>query len=216
MLCAGIFGSLPLVLIPSKGKDDFFMNKDKKIYILAECAVMVALATGLSMIKVIKMPFGGSVTLLSMLPIMIFGLRRGAPWSLACSAVYSLVQLVLDLGEIFTWGLTPQALVACGILDYFLAFSVLGFVGFFAKKGLPAAMAGISLSILLRLAVHVISGVVLWHSSGALWSGFPADNELLYSLVYNGVYMVPEMIFTLVGAAALIKVPQTRKILSLA
>ena len=157
------------------------MKTNKKLYAMVECAIMVALAAALSMIKIIRMPFGGSVTLLSMLPIMIFGLRWGQPWSIMCSVLYSLVQMALDLSEVFTWGLTAKAFIACIILDYLLAYSVLGVVGFAANRSGPAAVAGITVSLLLRFLVHFTSGVVLWHSAGALWSGFPADNEILYS-----------------------------------
>ncbi len=174
---------------------------------------MAALAAALSMVKIIHMPFGGSVTLLSMLPIMIFGLRRGFPWSIICSTLFAFIQLALDFGEVMTWGLTVPMIIACFILDYILAYSVLGVVGLFSKKSLKMQVGGILIALFARFLVHFISGVFLWHSAGELWSGFPADNEFLYSFVYNGFYMFPEMIFTAAAAFALYKVPQTKALL---
>ena len=66
----------------------------------------------------------------------------------------------------------------------------------------------------LRYIVHFLSGVVIWHSIGSLWEGFSTDNEVLYSLVYNGAYMLPEMLFTVAGAVVLLKIPQTKKIIA--
>ena len=61
--------------------------------------------------------------------------------------------------------------------------------------------------------MHFISGCVIWKSFGELWTGFSTENTYLYSLLYNGAYMLPEMIFTIAGAVALLKVPQTAKYL---
>ena len=58
-----------------------------------------------------------------------------------------------------------------------------------------------------------LSGVIIWKSFGELWNGFSTDNTFLYSFLYNGSYMLPELIFTLIGAIALLKVPQTKRYL---
>ena len=90
--------------------------------IMVEAAIMVALATVLSFIRVFKLPWGGSVTLLSMLPIVIFAIRRGTKAGLGCAVAYSLIQLLqgIILDGLFGWGLTPVALIACIFLDYIL------------------------------------------------------------------------------------------------
>ena len=187
--------------------------QNTKTKILVEGAVMVALATVLSFIRVFKLPWGGSITLLSMLPIVLFSIRRGVSWGLIVSFVYSLVQFAQGVMDgLFGWGLTPGMLIACILLDYLGAFTVLGIAGCFRKKGLPGWIGGITLAIVLRFVLHFLSGVVIWHSFGELWSGF-ADNTYLYSFLYNGCYMLPELIFTLVGAVALLKVPQTKRFL---
>lgn len=193
-------------------KEDFFMNNKTKI--LVEGAVMVALATVLSFIRVFKLPWGGSVTLLSMLPIVLFSIRRGIGPGLTVSFVYSLIQFAQGVMDgLFGWGLTPGMLLACIFLDYIGAFFVLGIAGIFRKKGLPGWICGISLSVILRFVFHFLSGVIIWHSYGELWQGFSTENTWIYSFLYNGCYMLPELIFTLAGAVALLSAPQTKRLL---
>jgi len=197
----------------SQNKEDFFM-KDKKTKILVEGAVMVALATVLSFIRVFKLPWGGSITLLSMLPIVLFSIRRGVGAGLMTAFAFSLIQFAQGVMDgLFGWGLTPGMLIACIFLDYLGAFTVLGIAGLFRKKGLPGWIGGITLAVGLRFVLHFLSGVVIWHSFGELWNGFATDNTYLYSFLYNGCYMLPELIFTLAGAVALLKVPQTKRFL---
>lgn len=187
---------------------------NNKTRILVEGAVMVALATVLSFIRVFKLPWGGSITLLSMLPIVLFSIRRGVKAGMAVSVAYALLQFGQGIIDgLFGWGLTPGMLIACIFLDYIGAFSVLGLAGLFRKKDLPGWIAGISLAIVLRFVLHFLSGVVIWHSYGELWNGFSTDNTYLYSFLYNGCYMLPELVFTLIGAIVLLKAPQTKRIL---
>lgn len=186
-------------------------NKTK---ILVEGAVMVALATVLSFIRVFKLPWGGSITLLSMLPIVLFSIRRGVGAGLIVSFVYSLTQFTQGIMDgLFGWGLTPGMLIACILIDYILAFSVLGLAGILRNKKLTGWILGIAVAVGLRFVMHFISGCVIWKSFGELWTGFSTENTYLYSLLYNGAYMLPEMIFTIAGAVALLKVPQTAKYL---
>ena len=186
----------------------------KNTKVLVEGALMVALATVLCFIRIIRLPWGGSVTLLSMLPIVLFSIKRGIKAGFAASVLFSLIQLFQGiLDGLFGWGLNPGMLIACILLDYFLAYSIIGIAGIFRKKGLTGWMIGIAIAVTLRFLVHFISGVVIWHSYGELWEGFSTENSVIYSLVYNGCYMLPELIFTLVGAFALLKVPQTSRLL---
>ena len=150
-----------------------------------------------------------------MLPIAIFSIRRGIKAGFAVSFVFSLVQLgqgILD--GLFGWGLTPVMLIACIVLDYVGAYSVLGIAGIFRNKGIGGMIGGTALAVFLRFVFHFLSGVVIWHSYGELWNGFSTDNEVLYSLLYNGAYMLPELIFTVIGAAVLFSVPQTKRLLT--
>lgn len=186
--------------------------KNEKVLTLVEGAVMVALATVLSFIKIINLPWGGSITLLSMLPIVIFSLKRGIGHGLAASFVYSLIQFGQGCAEgIFGWGLTPVALVACIFIDYIFAFTVLGIAGIFRKHGTPGMIGGSVLAMTLRLVCHYTSGVLIFGSFGELWNGLTINEPWLYSLLYNGAYMLPEIVFTTVGVVILLSVPQAKK-----
>lgn len=188
--------------------------KNEKVLTLVEGAVMVALATVLSFIKIINLPWGGSITLLSMLPIVIFSLKRGIGHGLAASFVYSLIQFGQGCAEgIFGWGLTPVALVACIFIDYIFAFTVLGIAGIFRKHGTPGMIGGSVLAMTLRLVCHYTSGVLIFGSFGELWNGLTINEPWLYSLLYNGAYMLPEIVFTTAGVVILLSVPQAKKII---
>ena len=189
--------------------------KNTKTKVLAEGAVMVALATVLSFLKVVQFPWGGSITILSMLPIVVFSLRYGVAKGLAVSFIYSVIQLGqgILIDGLLGWGLTPTALVACIFLDYIGAFSILCLAGLFGNQKMAAIIGGTVLVMLLRFGFHYGSGVLIFHSFGELWNGFSTDNTWLYSLLYNGAYMLPETVFTTAGAVVLFKTPQMRRLL---
>ena len=188
--------------------------KSKRTRMLAEGAVMVAMATILSYIQIFKFPWGGSVTVLSMLPIVLFSLRYGIKYGFAVSFVFSLLQFGQGMIDgIFGWGLTPTALIACILLDYIAAYTVIGIAGVFGNKKMWAIIGGTVLALLLRFVLHFVSGVFIFHSFGELWNGFSTDNSYLYSLVYNGAYMLPETVFTTLGALLLFKTSSIRRLL---
>ncbi|MCR5521598.1 MAG: energy-coupled thiamine transporter ThiT [Lachnospiraceae bacterium] len=187
--------------------------QSKKTRILVEGAVMLALATALSFIRIYKLPWGGSITLFSMLPIVLFSIRRGLKAGLAVSFLFSLIQFFQGIGDgLFGWGLTPVMLIACILLDYIIAFTVLGLGGLFRKKKTAGWIGGIVIAITLRFVMHFLSGVVIWESFGELWEGFSTDSSVLYSLLYNGSYMLPELIITTVVAVILLNIPHVRKL----
>ena len=189
--------------------------KNKKLLLLTEGAVMVALATALSFVRIVKFPWGGAITFLSMLPIIVYAVRYGVLRGLAVSFVYALIQLGQGIlfDGLLGWGLTPVALISCILLDYILAFSVLCLAGAFENKNVGALIGGVVLAMMLRFGMHYFSGVFIFESFGELWNGFSTDNKWLYSLLYNGAYMLPETVFTTVGAIALFKTPQVRRLL---
>ena len=182
---------------------------------MVEGAIMVALATVLSLIKVFELPWGGAITLLSMLPICMFSIKYGIKKGFAVSFIYSLVQLFLSLGSVLSWGLTVGVLIACIVLDYIAAFTVLGIAGILRSKGAAGWICGTVLAIFLRFVCHFISGCTIWwYGFGELWSGFSTENAFIYSLLYNGSYMLPEMIITGIAAFILFKAPQTKRLLT--
>ena len=188
--------------------------RNTKTKILVEGAIMVALAAVLSFIRIYKLPWGGSITLLSMLPIVVYSIRHGSVKGLAAAFVFACIQFFQGVMDgIFGWGLTPIMLIACILLDYFLPFTLLGTAGVFRKKGTIGWITGTVMALMLRFLCHFLSGVIIWKSFGELWGGFFTENTVLYSLLYNGSYMLPEIILTTIGAVVLFKAPQTKKLL---
>lgn len=170
-------------------------NKTKS---LVECAIMIALATVLSMIKLAELPYGGSITIASMLPIAIIAYRRGMGWGLGSAFVYGIVQQLLGLNSL-SYVTTWQSVVAVILLDYIVAFTVIGFAGIFRNKienqALGLTLGCVFVSI-LRYICHVISGATVWAGLS-----IPTQAALSYSFVYNATYMLPECIILAVTAA---------------
>ena len=185
----------------------------KHIRTMCECAILLALAIVLSYVKIIQLPFDGSITLLSMLPICIISIRHGLAWGVGTAFCYSWSQILQ--GGVFAWGLTPTMLIASLFLDYILAFTVLGFAGIFRKKGKWGIVLGVVAVCAARFLVHFLAGIILWANYeefiafGQEWIGRP----VLYSICYNGVYMLPETVFTAVGTFILLKTPRVSKLL---
>lgn len=181
---------------------------DPKVLRLVESAVMLGLATALSMVKLWTAPLGGSVTLCSMLPVLLIGYKYGPRWGLFTGFTYSVIQLLLDLGAVLSWGLTPAALAASFILDYFMAFSMLGLAGIYGK-GLKQYIAGMCTAAVLRFICHVVAGVTAYASFLPKdWQG----HLLLYSLVDNGQYLLPD--FAICLAVAVMIYRPMKKILA--
>lgn len=194
------------------------MKKSKTIAIV-EGAMMLALAIVLSMITPFKklLPFGGSITLVSMLPICLYSIKHGVVRGLCVSFLFALFQFVQGIQEgLFGWGLTAGMLTACILLDYFLAYTVIGLAGMFRKKGMGGWIAGTVIALVLRLVCHFLSGVYVFASTGKIWEelDFVAENKYIYSLFYNGAYMLPEIILTVIAAVILYSVKPMREILT--
>ncbi len=183
------------------------MQKNTKILAPVECAVMVALSTVLSMIQVYHLPMGGSITALSMLPICLFSIRWGISWGLLSGLLHAVIQMGIALGEVVGWGLSPIALVSCIVLDYLLAFTLIGLAGVFRKKGKWGIMLGIVLALSLRFLCHLVSGTVIFD----IWLPETWVSPFWYSVVYNGSFMLPECVITCIGAFALLKAPAVLK-----
>jgi thiamine transporter len=144
--------------------------------LIAEIVTFVALATVLSFIVIYTLPQGGSITAGSMVPIIWLALRRGPKIGLATGVLYGVIQFA-----VLPYAIDPNQVA----LDYLLAFGVLGLAGFFQKQPLLGAAVGIT----GRFVMHFIAGVVYWAPLYA-----PDLNPFVYSAVYNGSYLVPELI----------------------
>ena len=194
-------------------------EKNRSVHILAESAIMIALATVLSMIKVYEAPYGGSVTLLSMAPIIILSMRRGVKTGLVAGFVHSLIQLLLGLNNV-AWVPTPGGIVLCILFDYILPFPLLGLGGCFRNVRfckndtanlMVAAVLGTLLVTLLRFACHIVSGAVIWYALDLEWYADDPDHIVhkygawMFSTIYNGTFMLPEIIETVIGVSLLTK-----------
>jgi thiamine transporter len=163
---------------------------------LTESAVMLAIATVLSLIQ-FSGPWvlGGSITVCSMLPLVFVAHRYGTRWGLVTALAYSLLQLLLGLKNV---QYAPNALTAVGIilLDYVLAFGVLGFSAVFngvIRDRRKAVVTGIAVTFFVRFLCHFASGVIIWE---ALWPNALGWAPVIWSLAYNGSYMLPEAVIT--------------------
>ena len=191
--------------------------KESKTQILVEGAIMLSLAIALSFITPFQrlLPFGGSITLLSMLPICVFSIKHGIAKGMGVSFLFALFQLFQGIIKdgILAWGLSAVMLTGCIMFDYILAYGLLGFAGIFREHGMKGWLCGTVMVMFLRFASHFMSGVVIFSATGKIWDelDFVAENKFIYSLVYNGAYMLPEILLTTLGAYALFKVPQTKK-----
>ncbi len=173
-------------------------QNNKMIKALTEGAVMVALATVLSLIKLIDLPYGGSVTIASMLPVAIIAYRHGRGWGFLTSVVYAGIQQLLGLSSL-SYVTGWQSILAVIFLDYIVAFAVIGLAGSFRnciKNQALAVTLGCFFVSLLRYACHVISGCTVWAGLS-----IPTEAALIYSFSYNATFMVPETIILLVLAA---------------
>ena len=136
---------------------------NKTVRKLTESAVFIAIATVLSFLK-IDLPFGGGVTIVSMLPLVIISHRWGWKWGVFTAFVFSVLQLLFGMKNV---GYATTFLTAVGIilLDYIIAFTVIGFSGIFDKacgKTRKSVCIGIAVTFSLRFVCHFISGVWIW------------------------------------------------------
>lgn len=172
------------------------MNESmSKTRILVECAVMLALATALSMIKLVDLPYGGSVTIACMLPVVIISYRCGIRYGLLTGLAMGIIQQLLGLNTL-SYVSTWQSVLAVILLDYIIAFTVIGLGGIFRKimKNQAAAILFGSLLIgILRYICHVISGCTVWAGLS-----IPTGAAFTYSLIYNATYMIPETLVVMI------------------
>ena len=170
-------------------------NSHLRIRALTEGAILVALAFVLSFVKLFELPNGGSLTP-AMFPILLYGLRWGLGRGLCAGFVFGLLQLIFD--GAYAWGWQSM------ILDYLLAFTPLGLSGLFKGKAW-GIFPGTLLGCAGRFLVHYISGVTIYRiiEPTAVPGIGTFDNAALYSLAYNGSYMIPNMLLALILAGVL-------------
>ena len=211
------------------------MNRKTKR--LTESAMLLSLALVLEVVSKLfipSMPFGGQVTLVSMLPVVLISYRYGVRWGLVSGLCLGFIEMALGGGTVaaafqpgyFGEGTMVGRALLMLLLDYVLAFTLLGLGGcvrdLIHRPGL-ALMVGSVVALTARYLAHLLSGYILF-AGWAEWfftqEGFPAWGAALverlspealgfvYSLVYNGMYMVPEIILTAMVALLIARIPQ--------
>lgn len=188
-----------------------------KTRILTESAAMIAIASLLSLINFTPLPWGGGITPASMLPIVVLSYRRGVRTGIFSGLVFGIVNVFTGfhtVSAMFLPGenqlMLPLAILSL-FLDYLLAYSAVGLAGIFRRrKTAPTALAlGSALALGIRYLMHFLSGFVIY-GEWAEWffsqTGRFGEWFLLrfsgtglaavYSLIYNGTYMIPEIIIT--------------------
>ena len=208
---------------------------------LTESAMLIAVAVILEFLSktfIPEMTFGGQLTIVSMLPIVLISYRHGVKWGFVASFAYALIEMAIG-GKTVVAAFQPgyfgdgtmitNAIIMC-LLDYVLAYTALGLGGIFRNKiqkpGL-ALLCGSLVALGARYVIHIASGYILfsgWAEYFFTQEGFPAwgaglvsslSPEMLgfvYSAVYNGMYMIPEMIFTAIAAVLIARPQIARKV----
>lgn len=194
------------------------MRETKKlnVYALCQSGIFIALATILSFLPVYEMPMGGSVTLASMLPILLIGVKFGYKWGMGASTVFLSIQLLQALikGNVFIYCVGAWSVIFCLLFDYIVPFGILGLSAFAKPKAgekinIVKVCSTFGVLIFIRFLCHFITGVVIWGQWAPEGMG-----KFVYSLAYNGQYMLPELIITVVVAALMLSSQQIEKLLT--
>lgn len=204
-ICIGVLIVLLIVLSaflrkkPVEGENE---KKEKKGFSARQivfCAAALALGFATSYIKVFSMPFGGSVTLCSMLFVVLIGYWYGPEVGLMSGFAYGFLEFAQDGGSYI---LSPMQ--AC--MDYIFAFAALGLSGFFYQKK-NGLIKGYIVAILVRGLFHTIGGYLYWMDY--MPDNFPKSLAAIYPIVYNYSYILAEAVITLI----VISLPPVKKAL---
>jgi thiamine transporter len=175
-------------------------KKSSHTRIFAEIVVFSALSAVLYAVRPFSLPFGGAITLGSMVPVMFLSLRRGIRVGVIAGAVFGALALPID---VITLGassiiVTPQQV----FLEYPLAFGIIGLTGMFHRKTVLFAIAGAAISVFIRFLVHYFVGVYVWYYVYT----FPGDyGQYVWPAVYNGSFLLVEFIISAVLLTVLVK-----------
>lgn len=214
-------------------------QKSFKTKRLITSAMLIAVAAVIAYIcglLPLRLPFGGSFTIASMLPLVIIAYMYGTLWGVLSAFVYSVVQILISYNTVSAFFIPDsdsytvlwKALLIIA-LDYIAAYTVVGLAGL--CRGMKSKTAALSVGSLvgvsLRYLVHIISGWI-FYGEWAEWffskegvyeafgksflSVFSGQGlALMYSVVYNGLYMIPEIVITALVAVLVSRLPQIKK-----
>ena len=179
------------------------MKRNNTVIMICEGAIMVALSTLLGFLKLWELPQGGSICLI-MLPIFIYSWRWGPKCGLLAGLALGIIELIFDGAYAWSW----QSMLG----DYIVAFAALGISGFFWKqKG--GLFTGMIFGALARFICHFFTGVFVWAEyMPDVFFGIKMTSAYLYSLLYNGSYILLSLICCLVLGALLQKPLRNRRL----
>lgn len=182
-----IIGITGLVLFFRRGRSYFWSNAQ-----IAHGAICIALSSLLSLIKLFHLPLGGSVTVASFLPIMLFAYVYGIAPGLLLGAIFGFFRFITGGGNVLAFGIVPF------LLDYPIGYSLLGLCGLFRNiKGKHVGlMLGILAGCLGKTCSSIVSGAVFF--ADTLPTGFVSP--WMFAFVYNGSYMLPEAAICIAAA----------------
>ena len=183
--------------------------------ILCESAILLAFSVALSFFSISPGAFGGSITPASMLPVLIVGIRHGYKWGLGTAFVFSIFQLLTGLSYFsYVKGFGPYMI--CLFFDFIIPFTILGLSAFACVKrknqepklNVLKVILTCGALMIMRFLCHFISGVTIWR-------GYAGEqNPFVYSLVYNVIYMLPEVLITLSVLGLLLISKRIRELLA--
>jgi len=167
--------------------------------ILTEIAIFSALSAVLYALRPFSLPYGGAVTLGSMVPVMWLSLRRGIRVGIIAGAIFGVLALFIDVLLLGASSVVATPFQA--VLEYPVASGLLGLAGIFHRKTVNFAIAGAALSVLLKFLVHYFVGVFVWYYVYA----FPAYGQWIFPAVYNGSFLIVEFIVSAILLTILVK-----------
>jgi thiamine transporter len=181
------------------------MNDDKLHFeakILAEIIVFSAFSAVLYVIRPFSLPYGGSITLGSMVPVMWISLRRGVRVGFVSGAIFGVLGLIIDVLLLPYSPITNPLQV---FLEYPIAFGMIGLAGLFGTKPEWRVWLGAGVAVLVKFFIHVIAGIAFWY-----WSVPEGWNHVAWAVAYNGSFLLPEFI---ISAILLYILTKNKKIL---
>lgn len=175
-------------------------SKSSHTKILAEIGVFSALSAVLYTVRPYTLPFGGSITLGSMVPVMYLSMRRGIRVGLVAGAVFGALALPIDVISLGASSIivSPQQV----FLEYPVAFGVLGFTGLFHRKTVRFAIAGAGISVFIKFLIHYFVGVYVWYYVYAFPPGY---GQYVWPAVYNGSFLLVEFIISVTLLTILVR-----------
>ena len=174
------------------------INWHYRLHALVEGAILIALAEILSFLPLYKLPWGGSIDF-AMLPIILFCVRWGFGPGMLASCAHAILQTLFEGGIAIGW----ESILG----DFLVAYAVLGIAGLFRGKFWLAAIV----SCTARFLVHYVVGATIWAQyMPESFFGMTMTTPWLYSALYNGAYMLPDLILILVVYLLLCRTPLAR------